>query len=337
VKKIVTDTKMREAYADDSDESINKRANIEEFINSVEEYCRLNPGVGLTDYLNQVTLSSDTDEMDDSNYVTLATVHSVKGLEFKCVFVCGLEENILPVSRAVGDEEDMEEERRLMYVAITRAKERLYLTRSKSRYLYGKREPTMRSRFLKELSSEMDMPQETRRPTFSYRDDYDEDEGGRYETNDDYGDRRNSYGGGSYGSYGSYGSHNSYNSYGARSSYSSYSSQSSYSRSSNNSYGGTGGYGGYGSSSYGSYGTQKKNEGVAYGGASKLKKTLSPTAAKDLSAFQIGKKVRHPKFGDGMIVGVRGTGSNMILDIAFEGLGIKQLSASLAPLTVGNV
>ncbi|MBQ2769363.1 MAG: UvrD-helicase domain-containing protein [Clostridia bacterium] len=343
VKKIVEDTRMREAYADDSDESINKRANIEEFINSVEEYCRLNPGVGLTDYLNQVTLSSDTDEMDDSNYVTLATVHSVKGLEFKCVFVCGLEENILPVSRAVGDEEDMEEERRLMYVAITRAKERLYLTRSKSRYLYGKREPTMRSRFLKELSSELDMPQETRRPTFSYRDDYDEDEGGRYETNDDYGGRRNSYGGGSYGSYGSYGSHNSYNSYGSRSSYSSYSSQSSYSRFSNNSHGGYGNYSGYGNSSHTSYashsggGTQKKNNEFVYGGTSKLKNTLSPKAAKDLSAFQIGKKVRHPKFGDGMIVGVRGTGSNMILDIAFEGLGIKQLSASLAPLTVVNV
>ena len=101
VKRIIADTHMREAYADDSDESINKRANIEEFVNSVEEYSRLNPEATLTDYLNQVTLSSDTDEMDDSNYVTLATVHSVKGLEFKCVFICGLEENILPVSRSM--------------------------------------------------------------------------------------------------------------------------------------------------------------------------------------------------------------------------------------------
>ena len=160
---------MRAAYADDSDESINKRANIDEFINSVDEYCRLNQGATLTDYLNQVTLSSDTDDMDESNYVTLATVHSVKGLEFKCVFLCGMEDGIMPTSRADNDEDELEEERRLMYVAITRARERLYLTRSKSRYLYGKREPTMRSRFLKELSSELELPKEARlRPNFGY-------------------------------------------------------------------------------------------------------------------------------------------------------------------------
>ena len=128
-KKLVESTKMREAYADDSDESINKRANIEEFINSVEEYCKLNPDSTLTDYLNQVTLSSDTDEMDDSDYVTLATVHSVKGLEFRCVFIVGLEDGTMPISRAVDNDEDMEEERRLMYVAITRAKELLFMTR----------------------------------------------------------------------------------------------------------------------------------------------------------------------------------------------------------------
>ena len=139
----------------------------------MDEYCRLNPGSSLTDYLNQVTLSSDTDDMDESNYVTLATVHSVKGLEFRCVFIVGLEENILPVSRATENEEDMEEERRLMYVAITRARERLYLTRSKSRYLYGKREPTARSRFLKELSSELELPKE---PKLGYRG-YAEDDG----------------------------------------------------------------------------------------------------------------------------------------------------------------
>ena len=209
VKKIVLDTHMREAYADDSDESINKRANIEEFINSVDEYCRLNAGASLTDYLNQIMLVSDTDDMDDGNYVTLATIHSVKGLEFKAVFVCGMEENILPVSRAVGNDDDMEEERRLMYVAITRAKERLFLTRSKSRYLYGKREPTARSRFLKELSAELDMPKEQPRVFRSYEDGDPESYGnsayggGRYETNNGYGNR-NAYGyGGGYGkSYG---------------------------------------------------------------------------------------------------------------------------------------
>ncbi|MBO5783281.1 MAG: UvrD-helicase domain-containing protein, partial [Clostridia bacterium] len=111
VKYLVEQTHMREAYADNSDEGITKRANIEEFINSVDEYVRLNPDAMLEDYLNQVALSSDVDDMDDSDYVTLATIHAVKGLEFKCVFTCGLEEGTMPVSRAMDSEKDMEEER----------------------------------------------------------------------------------------------------------------------------------------------------------------------------------------------------------------------------------
>ena len=322
VKKIVLDTHMREAYADDSDESINKRANIEEFINSVDEYCRLNAGASLTDYLNQIMLVSDTDDMDDGNYVTLATIHSVKGLEFKAVFVCGMEENILPVSRAVGNDDDMEEERRLMYVAITRAKERLFLTRSKSRYLYGKREPTARSRFLKELSAELEMPKEQPRVFRSYEDGDPESYGnsaygwGRYETNNSYGNR-NGYGyGGGYGK--SYGSDRG-NSAVTRSTWQGCSS-----------YGGTT----YGSSSYGErHTTSKQSSGFSYGGIGKAS-TPKPTAGKDLSAFKTGVKVKHPKFGVGVIITVKGTGANMILDIAFEGVGIKQLSAGLAPLTV---
>ncbi len=310
VKNIVEDTNMREAYADDSDESINKRANIEEFINAVEEYCRLNPEATLTDYLNQVTLSSDTDDMDESSYVTLATIHSVKGLEFRCVFLCGMEENTMPISRAIDNEDDMEEERRLAYVAITRAKERLYFTRSKSRYLYGKREPTARSRFLKELSSEIELPKEERRSPYGYGDWNDPESygnsaygGGRYASNDDYGGRRTSFGGG----------------YGDDARRDSGITRTVWNGRTNN-------------ASYGGRAPVQKSSGFVFGGVGKAVKPAAPT--KDVSGFAVGKKVRHPKFGDGMIVGVRGAGSNMILDIAFEGLGIKQLSASLAPLTI---
>ncbi|MBQ7769642.1 MAG: UvrD-helicase domain-containing protein, partial [Clostridia bacterium] len=283
VKQIIEDTKMREVYADDSDDSINKRANIEEFVNSVEEYCSLNPDTSLTDYLNQVTLSSDTDDMDDGNYVTLATVHAVKGLEFKCVFICGLEENILPVSRAVSND-DMEEERRLMYVAITRAKELLYLTRSKSRYLYGWREPTARSRFLKELATCIDLPREVRRSPYGHSD-YDDPEmygndayvGGRYETNDGFGGRRNSFGGtynngynNGYGS--SYG-----NGYGDRARSNSGITRSKWN---GNTYGSSG-------ATYGSKtaSTQKSSGGFTYGGVAKA---IKPTGgAKDVSVFKI--------------------------------------------------
>ena len=312
VKQIVLDTRMREAYADESDESINKRANIEEFIQSVDEYCRLNQNATLTDYLNQVTLSSDTDEMDDSNYVTLATIHSVKGLEFKVVFVCGMEENILPVSRAVGNDDDMEEERRLAYVAITRAKERICFTRSKSRYLYGRREATARSRFLKELAGELDLPRETRRLPMGYSD---------YDDPESY--SNSAYAGGRYGyksGYTTYGRNGERENSGVQ-------------RSVWN--------GGAQSSSYGAtYGARaqppsapKKNTGFAFGGVGKVG-APKVGAGKDLSVFRTGVKVKHPKFGVGVIVNARGTGANMILDIAFEGLGIKQLAASLAPLTV---
>ncbi len=330
VKKIVEDTRMREAYADESDESINKRANIEEFINSVEEYSRLNEGATLTDYLNQVTLSSDTDEMDESDYVTLATVHSVKGLEFRCVFICGMEENIMPVSRAVDNEEDMEEERRLMYVAITRAEENIYFTRSKSRYLYGKREPTMRSRFLKEMSSLLEMPKETPRRSFGYGD-YEDPEmygnasygGGRYASRENYGGGQHGYGG-SYG--GTYGDASRGNSSVTRSAWNG-----------SSSHGGSSyGSGSYGASRGSGYTAKSgKQGGFTYGGISRA--PAKPTTGKDLSGFRIGVKVKHPKFGLGTIVGLRGTGANMILDIAFEGVGIKQLSASLAPLTLLNL
>jgi DNA helicase-2/ATP-dependent DNA helicase PcrA len=299
----------------------------------------LNEGATLTDYLNQVTLSSDTDEMDDSDYVTLATIHSVKGLEFKCVFIVGMEENILPVSRSVENDDDLEEERRLAYVAITRAQERLYLTRSKSRYLYGRREPTMRSRFLKELASEIELPRETR-PSYGYGSDgYGDDDPEAY-GNSAYGAARyqNSYGGSSYNG----SSKNSYGSYGGGGYGSSAVKRSPWTGYGNSSYGGTG-YGnstsqrsgGY-TTSYGSGQTNsssKPSGGAVYGGIGSLNKQ-KPGATKDLSVFKIGVKVKHSKFGEGTVVGMKGVGANMILDVAFAGLGIKQLSASLAPLTI---
>ena len=328
VKKIVSDTGMREAYSDNSDESINKLANVEEFINSVEDYCKLNNGATLADYLGDVLLYSDTDEMDDSDYVTLATVHAVKGLEFKCVFIVGLEENIMPVSRAVNNEEDMEEERRLMYVAITRAKKNLYLTRSKSRYLYGKREPTMRSCFLKELAEHLELPKEQRRPASWYGEGgYDDDD---YNQEYQPQNRRGGYGG-NYGN--SYGNSYGGNSYGGNS----------YGGGYNSNYGS--GYGTQRTSYTPSYGTQQNkpkttfnstmaatNQRATYGGTNGIKPKTAPQ--KDISGLQIGVKVSHPKFGEGTIVNVRGSGNATILDIAFVGLGIKQLSATLAPLTI---
>ncbi len=159
VEHLLKTSGVYEMYGDDSDESTAKRANLDEFKSSVDEYVRMNGEASLSEYLQQTSLYSDTDEMDEGDYVTIATIHAVKGLEFRCVFLVGLEENIMPSSRALEESRGIEEERRLMYVAITRAKERLWLTRSMSRYLYGRREATMRSQFVEELRGELALPE----------------------------------------------------------------------------------------------------------------------------------------------------------------------------------
>ena len=305
IRDVINDSGILSMYADDSDESINKKANIDEFVNSVDEFCRMNKGATLADFLNQVTLSSDTDEMDDSNYVTVATVHSVKGLEFKVVFVVGMEENIFPVSRAAYDESELEEERRLMYVAITRARERLYFTRSRSRYLYGERSMTLQSRFMKELSSVLDI--EPPRPSYS--------------------EYARSYNGG-YGSSNGGGYRSSYGGYGARRSFS----RSARERD---------------DEEYGYHADIPADDAPNLSAASSFSaaagykraqaKTSAPslgTGAKDYSQFKAGVRVRHPKFGDGMIVSTRGEGSALVANVSFPGLGIKSLSVQIAPITI---
>lgn len=153
VSNVIDKFKIKEAYSSGSEEDLDRQFNINTFVFAVSEFEKNNPSATLLDFLESVTLVSDIDTMDDSNnVVTVATIHSVKGLEFRYVFIVGLEEKIFPISRAYDKEEDMEEERRLMYVAITRAKESLMLTRCRTRFLYGRREYQIDSRFLKELN-----------------------------------------------------------------------------------------------------------------------------------------------------------------------------------------
>lgn len=136
-------------YGEDTEESRNRLMHIEELVASVKQFEENNEGSSLEDYLQMVSLYSDTEEMDGSDYVSIATVHSAKGLEFKVVYIVGMEEGIFPIIR-MDSADDEEEERRLFYVAITRAKERLFVTQSSSRFLYGQRKSQFPSRFLKE-------------------------------------------------------------------------------------------------------------------------------------------------------------------------------------------
>ena len=136
------------AFDLDNEQDYERFLNVNSLVNSVKEFEENNPDASILDYLESVTLSTAMDS-DDGNGVVIATVHGAKGLEFDTVFIVGCEEKIFPISR--DDSEDLEEERRLMYVAITRAKNDLIMTSSSSRFMYGKREYCVKSRFLYEL------------------------------------------------------------------------------------------------------------------------------------------------------------------------------------------
>ena len=152
VVNVINEFEIKKAFPSKSLEDTNKLANIDQLISSTQGFYDKNKGAMLSDYLQNVSLVSDIDALDEeNNNVVIATVHSVKGLEFRAVFVIGLEEKVFPISRAYNTEDEMEEERRLLYVGITRAKENLFLCNCRSRFLYGKRNVMLASRFLKEL------------------------------------------------------------------------------------------------------------------------------------------------------------------------------------------
>ncbi len=151
VEEVIKAFKIREAYNLKDEDDFNRLENIQQLINSVVEFESLNPEATLNDFLENITLSSDNDEIGQGGAVTIATVHAVKGLEFKVVFIVGIEEGIFPISRAFNSNFEIEEERRLMYVALTRAEERLILSHATKRYLYHGSDYQTPSRFCREF------------------------------------------------------------------------------------------------------------------------------------------------------------------------------------------
>ena len=132
-----------------------KIENVEELRSSIVQYMNESEEPTLSGFLEEVALYTEADRDDGSeDKVTLMTIHSAKGLEFDNVFVVGLEEGIFPSSRSMDNEEDLEEERRLAYVAVTRAKKQLYLTSARQRMLFGQTQRNVTSRFLKEMGRE---------------------------------------------------------------------------------------------------------------------------------------------------------------------------------------
>ncbi|MCC7402750.1 MAG: UvrD-helicase domain-containing protein [Chitinophagaceae bacterium] len=151
---------VKELFNDKSAEGVARYENIQELLNSVKEWIETPMNEedgevgdkGLAAYLQQIVLLTDQDQKDpDADMVKLMTIHSAKGLEFECVFVAGLEEMLFPNGLSVNTREELEEERRLFYVAITRAKSRLWLTYANSRYRFGSLVQNEPSRFINEL------------------------------------------------------------------------------------------------------------------------------------------------------------------------------------------
>lgn len=286
VKSVIDKTNYMSCFEEKTEENEDKKRNVNELLASVEEFEKQNPQASLSEYLNGITLSSDTDEINDGNFITLATVHSVKGLEYRVVFVCGLDREIFPIERNGSIDDDIEEERRLMYVAVTRARERLYITRAKSRFLYGSRRPTFQSEFLNEISDKVALPRDSYSVNRRYPD-------------TDYTQKPSQYGG-----------------YRSRSDYG-------------------GSYGGYSSeeSLSASYGTYKKSFANSY---MQNRKAAAP-AQKVVGSgddYKAGTKVIHKKFGEGIIVARKQNGDDVVIDVAFKGIGVKSLVVRYAPIEV---
>lgn len=135
---------------ENSDESAARLENLEELVNAAVDYDKQEEN-GLRDFIDHAALSSDTDKFDGNAPVTLMTVHSAKGLEFPIVFLVGMEDGIFPHSRSINDATELEEERRLAYVAITRAEKTLYISHAMSRRTYGTEMSAEPSMFLNEM------------------------------------------------------------------------------------------------------------------------------------------------------------------------------------------
>ncbi len=155
LERILDDTEYIDSLGHPQNiETLSKRDNIQELVAAVREYLEENPGTDLEGYLQAVALSTYADDMVDEDVVSLMTIHCAKGLEFPVVFVVGMDEPIFPSHRTLEETGEVEEERRLFYVALTRCKRVLFLSRANIRRIWGKKQFLVPSRFLRELPKE---------------------------------------------------------------------------------------------------------------------------------------------------------------------------------------
>lgn len=303
--KVLEETGYKaELEAEDTDEARGRLENIDELINKVADYEENEESPTLSGFLEEVALIAEIDNLNESNdYVVLMTIHSAKGLEFPKVFLCGMEEGLFPSYMTVmaDDPDELEEERRLCYVAITRAMKELSITWAKTRMLHGETRYNIPSRFLKEIppllveniKAGVMRDREKQGSGFKF---------GGYEGRMEYG---NGFGGSSAGAY------NRFNDDRPESSISQKMKR---------------------TKPYG-FNTTKKAE-PTYGMPS-----TKPSFGREFTVnkqenleYSIGDTVKHIKFGEGKVLSIVDAGRDMEVTVEFEKYGVKKMFASFAKL-----
>lgn len=260
VQHVLEDTGLLAQYRDNpNDENQTRLENLKEFLGAVQEYQNTQENASLDAFLDNAALVSDTDGMtEETRAVTLMTLHSAKGLEFPVVFILGAEEGFFPHSRAQGDDAQLEEERRLCYVGLTRARQRAYLIHTSTRSIFGSTRASIPSRFLSEIPEETVEVRRAKQPPRTQH------------ANAGFGRQA-------------------------------------------------------------PRGAQQRSFGARP--APVAPAAPAGAASKPTPQYSVGEKVRHNIFGSGTIVGVKGEGEKAMISVAFDGKGIKQLAAGMAPLT----
>ena len=321
------------------EDAADRLQNLGQLVNNVKNYCdQQGEEASLEGYLEDIALISDIDNYNESaDQVVLMTIHSAKGLEFPYVFLIGMEEGVFPSEMSKYSEADLEEERRLAYVGITRAKKELYISNSVTRMLYGRTQRNEPSRFLREIEPEY--LEETRSPVLEQR----RRLGGWGSSySDTVPGGASGYSGASGWGRGSssYGSYGGSTGYGNRSGYLNREYNAGESRGF-----GSGYAGGYGSS----YGSHSGSVGGSGGFGSGYSRPATPeTPAKQINFtgtpaaktnanttkhYEPGDVVEHKVFGRGTVVAVKPAAGDQIVEIRFEKVGIKKTMANFAPLT----
>ena len=327
------------------EDAADRLQNLGQLVNNVKNYCdQHGEEASLEGYLEDIALISDIDNYNESaDQVVLMTIHSAKGLEFPYVFLIGMEEGVFPSEMSKYSEADLEEERRLAYVGITRAKKELYISNSVTRMLYGRTQRNEPSRFLREIEPEY--LEETRSPVLEQRSRLG---GWGSSYSDTVPGGASGYSGASGWGRGSssYGSYGGSTGYGNRSGYLNREYNAGESRGFGSGYAGRGssssGYGSsYGSHSGsvggpGGFGSGYSRPAVPKTTAKQINFTGAPTAktnANTTKRYEPGDVVEHKVFGRGTVVAVKPAAGDQIVEIRFEKVGIKKTMANFAPLT----